>query len=169
MVRNTNETGSVTVIGDSVTLGASSALAEVLPGAYVDATVSRSMKNGVDIVKELAKSGMLGEYIVIALASNANFDSGERAEEIVKIVGKGKRIIFVTGYGKDFMTPVNEHLRKMAETMDGITVADWEKAILGNTEHLAPDGIHAGDKESKMIYANTIAEAIKIAKEKKVT
>jgi hypothetical protein len=153
----------VTVIGDSVTLGSASYIKSTIKGAYVDAKVSRNMGTGVEIIQGLIDSGKLGEYVVVALASNANGNTAYYAGEICKMLPPGHRIIFVTGHGKDFMYPENEKIRKLPEKYPFATIADWDKAISPYEDILAPDKIHADNKSSKQLYANVIAIAMKEA------
>jgi len=148
------------VIGDSVTLGASTALREAIPGAYIDAEVNRNMRDAEEIIKTLQENGMLGETVVIALASNASDDTGDNADALVRMLGADYRVVFVTGFGKDFMAPANAHIRAMPGYFQNVVVADWETAIAAHQDWLAPDGVHTGTEESKELYAQVVVAAI---------
>jgi hypothetical protein len=60
----------VTLVGDSVMLASAGGLLDRMPGAQVDAKVSRSMGAGVAIVDRLAARGQLRDYVVVGLGTN---------------------------------------------------------------------------------------------------
>jgi hypothetical protein len=159
-----NPANKVTVIGDSVTLGAASAIKKAT-GAYVDAKVSRSMYAGIDVINSYINSGRLGEYLVIALATNVHDSSYSSLDKILKNMPSGHRVILVTGRGYNYMKPFANYIREEAQKYDFVTVADWEQAIKGKESLLAADGIHLGSTAAK-IYADTIAAAINEAANK---
>jgi hypothetical protein len=159
--------GGVLILGDSVTLGASQVLYPLFN--YVtdnnwtfEAKVSRNMKNGVTIINEYIADGRLinYKYIVLALASNIQNTTYDAIDELIQILGGDYKVIFVTGYGRDFMTEPAAYLRSLPGLYKNISVADWEKSIEGHTKELAPDGLHAGTTLSRKIYSECILDAI---------
>jgi peptidoglycan/LPS O-acetylase OafA/YrhL len=158
--------GGINVIGDSVCLGAASAIKEHT-GADVDAEGSRTMKDGFQVVKKMAEDNTLNEYVVLALASNTSEESEEYARKIIQAIGPGHRIIFVTAHGPyPGEKRVNDYLKTLPPILPFVVIADWDKAIQGKEKHMSSDGIHCDDDVSKGIYAQTIANAILEAKEK---
>ncbi|MDR1359147.1 MAG: acyltransferase, partial [Coriobacteriales bacterium] len=92
--------GTITVLGDSVCLGAVPQIEE-LTGAYVDAEGNRKMLDAVPMVESLQASKSLGEYVVIALSTNVFANSAEKAQELIEVLEPGHHLIFVTGHGID--------------------------------------------------------------------
>jgi peptidoglycan/LPS O-acetylase OafA/YrhL len=159
--------GGVLILGDSVTLGASQVMYPLFN--YVtdnnwtfEAKVSRNMKNGLNIINEYIAEGKLSnyKYIVLALASNIQNSTYKSIEELIKILGGDYEVIFVTGYGRDFMVEPAEYLRTLPGLYENISVADWEKSIEPYTKELAPDGLHAGTTLSRKIYSECILDTI---------
>lgn len=70
----------VTVIGDSVFLGASVAFQQQCENAVVDAKISRQVVQALDVAKQLDKKHKLGDIVIIALGTNSNFQFKERSK-----------------------------------------------------------------------------------------
>lgn len=169
------------IIGDSVTLRATPQLNELLPTALVDAQGSRNTQQALDILKNHIQNGSLVETVVIATGVNIVYSYEEELNQIVDALPKGHRLIFVTPYdgnSASYEDPIAEkhaaYVRKLAQTHDFITVADWEKASKENPQVWAgSDYIHFGTDaastaEGGRIYAQIIKEAIEQAENQPV-
>jgi peptidoglycan/LPS O-acetylase OafA/YrhL len=157
---------NITLIGDSVALGAASVIQETLGSVYVDAKESRNMGAGPDLIRQYARTGQLGEYVVIALATNVQNFTVDKTYESIEALPSGHRLIFVTPYGYDYMEETADFLRALPDQYEYVTIADWNTAVRGNTDQLAPDGLHMNSRDSKQIYANCVAQAIAQAEKK---
>jgi len=157
---------NVTVIGDSVTLGAADAIQQTLGSVIVDAKVSRNMGAGAELVTEYADKGELGEYVVIALFTNVQSFTESATNDTMAAIPPGHRVIAVTPFGKDYMEPTAEMVRRLPLFYDYVTVADWNASIRDHVDLLAPDGMHMNGDDSKQIYANLLAQAIEQASKK---
>jgi hypothetical protein len=90
--------GTVTVIGDSVVMGAISALRDALGGGYIDAEGSRRTEQIDPLLAQLESDGLLGDYVVIGLATNVfNPESLDGARHIAETIGPRHRLVFITG------------------------------------------------------------------------
>lgn len=154
----------VTVIGDSVTAAGQAALDARLPGVYVDAEVSRSVRVAPQILKDLAERGQLRSYVVIALATNGNIRPQD-SQAILDAIGPDRTLILVTGFGTARTTWIGEAnaeiQRIAAEHPDRVRIADWASAIADHTDLLAGDSIHPG-RQGAEIYADTIVRALEV-------
>lgn len=157
--------GTVTVIGDSVTIYPAEEIT-ALTGAQVDAEVSRAMVNGIRILEEYQANRMLGETVVIALATNAHADSFESAVSLCDMLAPGHRLIFVTGYGNESMDELANDLRSLPDTYSFVTIADWNEAVAEHDDLLAADGYHLAGQEAIDLYVSVVVEAIEEAKDK---
>ena len=153
----------VSVIGDSVTVGASAALQKSLPGIAVDAQVSRSILTAPGIVAQMKAEGRLRKYVVISLNTNSATTVGEY-ERIAAAAGDGHVLVIINAYGDREWIPVanqaaSDYVRK--HPTDSILV-DWNSAIAAHTDWLGPDGIHPQAGQGEDLYAsglrNTLAE-----------
>ena len=160
----------VTIIGDSVSLGARMTIMNRIPGSYVDAHVNRTIGQGLELLILLQGINALREYVVIALGTNANYDYADRYTEIIDALNPGHKLIIVTPF--DGRSNINGRLtdessdwiRALPAQYDFITVADWNAAISSRVNLLASDKVHLGRQPSMNLYADTIAKAIRIAK-----
>src|SRR5690606_38233299 len=73
---------TVTVIGDSVVLGAAPAITRTLPGAVVDAEVGRQFFSAPGVIEGLRARGALGDVVVIHLGANGPF-TGEQFQAVM--------------------------------------------------------------------------------------
>ncbi|MFL0566908.1 acyltransferase family protein [Microbacterium sp. 179-I 1D1 NHS] len=149
----------VTAVGDSVMLASAGGLIDRMPGAQIDAKVSRSMSAGVDIVDGLAARGQLRDYVVVGLGTNGPIDPADLAR-LKKDVGPTRTLVLVTAHApRDWIPGVNDELRTFADRAPGVTLADWSKAISSHEDLLAGDGIHPGSAGGKR-YADAVGDAI---------
>lgn len=149
----------ISAVGDSVMLASAPALVERFPGIQVDASVSRSMYAGPGILEQLAASGQLREYVVVALGTNGAIDR-ESLDRIAAIVGPERELILVTAFApRDWIPGVNGELSAFADEKRGVELADWSTAIAGRVDLLAGDQVHPGASGGQ-IFAQTVADAI---------
>ncbi|WP_277594743.1 acyltransferase family protein [Bifidobacterium samirii] len=156
-----NLTGDdITVIGDSVTVGASPALEELLPGIVIDAQTSRHIATGPDLVSNLKAQGQLRQYVVVSLNTNGTVTPDDYAN-IAAAAGDGHVLVIVNGYGdRSWMPGGNEAAAEYVRTHSSTaTLADWNAAIGAHTDMLTADGIHP-EVPGQQLYAQTVKDAI---------
>lgn len=152
--------GQITVIGDSVTVGASPALEELFPGVVIDAKTSRSMAAAPGIVSDLKAQGQLRRFVVVSLNTNGAA-SVDQFEQIAAAAGKGHVLVIVTAYGDRSWIPVANQAAAdyvRAHPSDAM-IADWNGAIGAHTDMLTSDGIHP-QVPGQDLYAATVKGAI---------
>lgn len=163
----------VTVIGDSVCLGAGQYLRETIPDCFVNAQGSRRIFEGYDLLMRWQEEGSLREYVVVALGTNTNKNAYESIDRIIADIEPGHRLIFVTPYyGKQlnqkyiwYQTGV--YMRKMQDSHPFVTVADWAALIEKQPKLLGADKAHIGGNEKAIrLFTGCIAAAIEEASKK---
>ena len=151
----------VDIIGDSVTLAAAPKLAQTLPGATIDAAVSRSSAAGVGIMRARQAQGTLRPYVVFALATNSTFRV-QNGEALLAEFPQTK-FVFVTGHGRasqEWIQISNQTMYALAGAHpDRVKVASWDSAIAGHVDLLASDEVHPGPA-GQDIYAATVHDAL---------
>lgn len=159
------EASQVTIIGDSVTLAASPALGESLPGAQVDAEVSRNSGHALPLVEAQAKEGSLRQVLVLSVTANSTMTT-EQLEQVLKMIGPDRKLVLVTGVGPANLTWIaasNQVIKDFAaQHQDRVFVADWQAVAAGHPEYLSPDGVHpveAGSQAYAQVLAQTLAQA----------
>ncbi|WP_051259208.1 acyltransferase family protein [Schaalia suimastitidis] len=152
----------VSVIGDSVTLGAQGALQTALPGIVVDGEVSRSFMVAGDVLATLDATWGARDYVVVSLATNTQVDAGQ-LEALFASLAPQRRLVVVTAYGPPRTTwipPSNDAIRAFASAHpDRVRVASWDRAIAERTDLLAQDLVHPHG-EGTTLYAQVIADAL---------
>ena len=135
-------TVSVTMIGDSVMLGASNALNNAIPGVYIDAAVSRQVTAAPDIVNQLKASGLLGDTVIVHLGTNGAY----RASDYIKTIdaiGPKRNIYWVTAYGNGVaVSAVDANIQKAVAERPFVHVLDWTSYAKGHDDWFVSDGVH---------------------------
>ncbi|MDR0813279.1 MAG: S-layer homology domain-containing protein [Oscillospiraceae bacterium] len=160
--------GGVTVIGDSVMLGAEAKMKTAFADLQFDAKVSRGMKAGMSILTEAVKKSTAKKNIVIALGTNYNYDAEEELEAFLQSLdGKGYRVVLVTpfcknGSGNDKHTPpFSEFERGLTAVYPFVEIADWNALAGSDYSLLSGDKVHlnaAGKEEyTKLVMIALIA------------
>lgn len=152
---------SVTAIGDSVMVGAVPALAEVLPGLYVDAEVGRQFWSAAGLVTALRDAGELGDVVVIHLGSNGPFTS-EQFEGLMAALD-GVHVIFVNvTVPRRWEGDVNEALAQHVAGRAGASLADWYGISHEAPDFFASDGVHL-TTTGMAAYAGLIDQHVRAA------
>jgi uncharacterized protein DUF4214 len=142
-------------VGDSVMLGASSALTRQFPGIAIDAKVGRQFSEGVDIVRALAAQGTIPGTVIVHLGTNGTV-SAAKCDEMMSLLA-GKRVVMVNIHvPRPWEGPNNEVLTACAARY-AATIVDWHTNATG----LAHDGYHLGGSGPEA-YATLIAAALAI-------
>ncbi|HFU4054772.1 TPA: acyltransferase family protein [Streptococcus suis] len=158
----------VTLFGDSVTVRASTALQETIPGIQIDGTVSRNLTEIESLIKLYQQNNSLKETVIVALGTNTSDNYQEILDKLVKDFPKGRRLIFVTPYDGNF-SPSNsisyqtgQYEKELAEKYDYISIADWYQASLDNPPiWYNSDLVHFNlENNGAEIFAQTISQAV---------
>lgn len=152
-------------IGDSVMLGSSGRIREVLPACYVDAEVSRYVGGGLDAAKAFEAQGRLGNLVVIALGTNGPIAGYERYEvqtrHLLEYLGNSRHIFWVNVYCPHltWQETNNSYIKKLAVEHGNVHEIDWYRLISQHPEWLTEDGIHP-NSEGRVQYAKLIHDRI---------
>ena len=171
----------IMLIGDSVALRANTALQTALPGAQINAQVSRTTKNANEIMLNNSQNKFLPKMVIIATGVNNPESYQEDWDSLVKSLPKGHHLILVTPYEGDKKKDTYEivekaaaYMRELASKTPYVTIADWNKVAKEHPEiWTGTDQVHFGSDNSKIeagskLYAETISSAVQIAKERPV-
>jgi len=150
----------ITAIGDSLMVGATPHLEELLPGISIDGRVGRPLPEGMSILDELAAQGAVRDFVVLGLATNAGVVV-EQFDEIVSEIGSDRVLVLVNAWGdRSWIPGGNEQVAAAAAKYPGqIVIADWYSLIAEHPEYIGPDGIHANEA-GKVAYAQLVTDAL---------
>lgn len=153
-LKNTN----LVMIGDSVLAMAMDGMRAYIPTVHIDAKVSRHFFQGPDILASLDASGIRGDIIVIALATNGDLqvsDIGRYYE-----IAAGRPLIFVnTVVPGTWEQPNNQKLADFASSHQNVYIADWYAAAKNHPEYFYQDATHP-IPNGAAVYDQVILETI---------
>ncbi len=151
---------SVTVIGDSVALGALSSLQAALPGAVIDAEVGRQFWTATEVVASLEAQGALGDVVVVSLGANGTFTSSQ-FEQLMAALGDRTMLFVNVTVPRRWEAEVNTALVEQSGIY-GFGIVDWHTESSGVADYFGADGVHL-TATGGAAYAALIAQAVRSA------
>lgn len=148
----------VTLIGDSVMLGAAENIAQSMPGCVVDAKESRQVRKGVEIAQELEQQGNLRSTVVIALGTNGTF-STETGQALIDYLGTDRNIYWIYACGVSWQDDSNGTIATLAANNANVTVIDWPAYAADHSDYFYSDGIHLNGT-GRAAYAQMIVNYV---------
>ena len=152
--------GRITMIGDSVMLGAANALqARLGDPLWLDAKQNRQFSDGVDTLSALRDSGQLGTTVVVQLGTNGTVDPGA-FDDMMQTLAGARRVVIVTAkVPRPWEDQVNSTLTDGAKRYKNAVLLDWHTIGGAHPEYFYDDAIHLRP-EGATAYAELIATAI---------
>jgi hypothetical protein len=154
----------ITAIGDSVMSASAPALADVLPGIYIDAKPDREMPAGLSIVRQLAASGKLRPVVVMGLGTNY-IVTATQLQELLQIIGPHRKLVLINTYVPDgWSKQVNATDAVFIRQHPKVVLADWYDTIKNRLGLLWPDQVHPMIPGT-MVYARMVDQAIQATRQ----
>ena len=151
------------VIGDSVVLGATSAIYNTVPSVFVDALGSRNMVDGINLLAgyRAANGGTLPYIIVIGLVTNYVDIGVGTLQAVMEAAGPGHQFVFMTGYCGDYSRDAqNSTIRWMANNNGNVHVGDWAVVAAPKVDwYTYADHIHL-TPAGRQAYADLIHQVV---------
>jgi len=153
----------VTVIGDSIALGAASLTNLEMPGVTVDAREGRTFAQGLTRLGELKQAGRLGTVVVLGLGVNMGGATPAQVRQAMDLVGTGRTLVLVTASGPvAWESSTNTAMRALAAAHpERVVVADWKRASAYVTD-FREDRIHVRG-QGLSVYARMLRLAVDAA------
>jgi peptidoglycan/LPS O-acetylase OafA/YrhL len=138
-----------TAVGDSVMLGASSALKAAMPGIFVDAKVARQFDSLEAETRYLIRSGRVPGPLILHCGTNGTF-SDDDLDRIFDMAGNRKVLLINSKVERPWQDLVNHRLADGAQRHSNAVLVDWyglasehPEWFVGDGAHLRPDGAQA--------------------------
>jgi lysophospholipase L1-like esterase len=163
-LRNQSVTGEqVTAIGDSLMVGATPLLEQLLPGISIDGEVGRALSAGSAVLSAAISNGTCGSYVVLGLATNG-LVSVDEYELVFRMLPEGTKLILVNAYGDRVWIPsTNDALATFAAANpERVFVADWQALVHANPGYIGGDGIHP-TTVGREAYADLVVQTLNAA------
>lgn len=153
--------GSSTIaIGDSVLLGARSAVRNQLPGITVNADVGRQFNVLSWLIPILQKSGDITSDVIIHLGTNGPPTESDLRKALDSLDGVRRVVLVTTREPRSWQDLTNDRIRAAAEGRTNVVVADWFATSAGHPEFFVEDGVHLTVAGADA-YAATLAAALR--------
>jgi len=126
-------------IGDSVMLGAASALAH--KGFEVDARCARNPAEGLQLVRQRSRRGTLPEIVVLALGTNIAISTRDIGR-MLRTIGHRRTLMLVTPF-RSWHPFHTQPMRRVARRHPKrVKLIDWSARATGNRQWFWSDGTH---------------------------
>lgn len=161
---------NVYIIGDSLTVGATSKIKAKLPNATIDAISStwwsKSSSGLPSGISRLSKMGSQ-PILVFAMGSNGGINDTDIANLESATAGKNLKIVVMTifytsPYGSGAIAQANSSnavIKKAVETHPNWTLMDWDAAVSGDPSKYIADGVH-GTSAGYDVFTDIMISAI---------
>lgn len=138
---------SISVIGDSVFLGAAPAFQKYYKNAVIDAKVSRQVYQALDVAKKLEKKKKLGNTVIIALGINGNFNPAT-GQALIDYLGTDRDIYWINAYGedRDIQKKVNKTIQQLVKKNKHVHLIDWAAKAQKHSDWFYQDETHLNEK-----------------------
>jgi len=151
---------STIAIGDSVLLGARSAVRNQLPGITVNADVGRQFNVLSWLIPVLRNSGDLRPNVVINLGTNGPPTENDLRKALDNLADVKRVVLVTTREPRSWQDLTNDRIRSAAEGRSNVVVADWFALSAGHPEFFVTDGVHLTVAGADA-YSMTIATALR--------
>ncbi len=132
----------VFALGDSVMLGAAPSLLAAIPNLEVDASVSRQVSAGIDILSARRDAGTLGDVVIIHLGTNGTFTSGQ-FDQMMGVLSGVQRVVFVNlKVPRDWESGDNSVIANGVSRYPNAVLVDWHNTGDAHPEFFYDDEIH---------------------------
>ena len=132
----------ITIIGDSVPLGAADDMAKAFPYALVDCKVSRQMSAGAQLLADYVSQGVVGDTVVSCLGTNGSLTE-EDIDAFVQAAGSDRTVWLVNNRVPSGPQDANNALlASYADAHDNVNLIDWYATSAGHDDWFWDDGTH---------------------------
>lgn len=137
----------ITVIGDSVFLGAAPSFRRLEKNTVIDAKISRQVYQALDVAKKLKKKNKLANTVILSLGINGRFHP-DTGQALIDYLGKDRTVYWINAFGKEknIQRDVNETIRKLSQKNGNLKVISWDDEAKKHPDWFYQDGTHLNEK-----------------------
>lgn len=149
---------NLTIIGDSLTLGARKEIFEQFPKlTNFNAIVGRTWQQGI----EALKNTNLLPIVIFALGANSPNTDISEVNSVIDLIGPNHTIVFITNHTKhNSYEKLNNTLIDISKKHQNILIADWANAIKDKEDQfLTNDGTHQ-NSAGLNLFATTLHQTL---------
>ncbi len=136
----------ITVLGDSVLLGASDHLAKKVEGLEIDAAIGRQGKDGLNRLRELKEKNELADIVIIHLGTNGYLYEAQ-VREVMTLLSTVRQVVFINVKApRRWEKSNNELLKNLSRDFPNVKLIDWRSIGQSHKEYFGKDHIHLTKK-----------------------
>ncbi|HEY7437908.1 MAG TPA: acyltransferase family protein [Acidimicrobiia bacterium] len=149
----------VTAVGDSVMLGAQPAITAAIPGAYVNAQVSRFTDGVIDVIRQLRAQGTLAPVVVLHVGTNGSVTDGQM-QQLLSLLGDRRKVVFINlKVPRSWEASDNGVIANWVHRFPHGQLIDWHDLGAAHPDYFYEDGIHLRPPGARY-YASLIQQAV---------
>jgi peptidoglycan/LPS O-acetylase OafA/YrhL len=149
----------ITAIGDSVMLGAALALESEIDGIAIDAAISRQASEAIELLRERAVSGELGDVVIVHMGNNGTF-TATQFDAMMDVLASVPRVVFINDkVPRPWEAPNDAVIGDGVQRYPNTLLVDWRGASSQRPDYFWDDGMHLR-AEGAAAYAALIASQI---------
>jgi len=141
------------LFGDSVMLGARAAIYEAIPGAKVDAAVSRFPGAFTGRIAKTKNHGRLADVVVIHAGTNGVMPESILRAMLDQLTDRKRVVVVNTAVPRPWRGPDNKVINTVTKDYPNVVVVDWNAAAQGHPEWFVSDGVHLTGPGAKAFAA----------------
>lgn len=149
----------LSVLGDSVVLGARSAIVGAVPGTTIDASVARFPGGFIGRVKKLSKRDKLANTVAIHPGTNGVMPESMLRDLLDQLTEYDRVILINSSMPRTWEKPNNEVIDLVARDYPNVVVADWKSVSQDNPDFFVSDKVHLTRKGAEA-FAQLIKENV---------
>ncbi len=150
---------SVSAFGDSVMLGARSALALRLTLHRFDAVEGRQAHDVLADIDALHGTGALARVVVIHIGNNGIISPNQLTHTLHSLRDRRRVVLVNDRVSRDWQDPNNSTLREVSRRFANTTLVDWFSVSSGQSSWFYDDGLHL-DPVGAAVYARVVTDAV---------
>jgi hypothetical protein len=151
--------GTVDAIGDSVMLGAVTALQQTFGDIQIDAAESRQVSVGIQRLQARRDEGALGDTVIVHLGNNGTF-TDQQFDALMAILSDVPRVAFVNDkVPRVWEGPNDAVIAAGVQRYPNTILVDWREASGSQPGFFWNDGIHLRPVGAQA-YADLLSEVL---------
>jgi peptidoglycan/LPS O-acetylase OafA/YrhL len=149
----------VTLVGDSVMVGAATALEQALGPVRIDAALNRQFGTAIDLLRAFKDAGQLSDIVVVHMGTNGVITQGHM-DAIMDVLKDRKRVVFVNlKVPRRWEQGDNDVLASNVAKYPNAVLIDWHNIGGSHPEYFYEDGIHLRPDGARA-YAELIRQQV---------
>ncbi len=149
----------VTLIGDSVMVGAATAIEQALGPVRIDAALNRQFGTAIELLQQFKNAGELSDIVVVHMGTNGVITQ-DQMDAMMDVLKDRKRVVFLNlKVPRRWEQGDNDVLASTVAKFPNAVLIDWHNLGGAHPEYFYEDGIHLRPDGARA-YAELIRQQV---------